>query len=793
MNRQADATDAVNGLLARVVALEQRLAGLNRGAPTRAALWTRVADLAAGAPSATLPPRPVLSQLTQGLSRLGLHTTADAQLLRRGLEDARAKVLAARLVERCERAVGEAARAVRQVERAVRMGTPVPARRALVSEVAALARVIRLVLILRAPAGPMTPEEDGGSDASPSPHCGGAPEVVVNTPHLVIAAALEARSRTGRPAPQAQRLDLEVAHALLLDVDLGEEERAAGLQLRWRVVQAKDALWRLGDAEDLPGLLREVRRLARRDPGRAYQRLWGLHRKARLDGRDALADAAGRALAVLAGSPERWSPDASRVAEAFAMNEDPEAPPSAPVPGADALSVALFGQSFGRDPEQTRLLELARGASRFVEVEQAGGGWEGRVLEDAADAATRSEWPSRRLDIEHTGAPSRAADFIIGDPRRILLDLAAGRQAVRVFVEHPPAPKPARPSNVRIYVCDGSASMRGARARFRDALILAELEALLLREHRGRAVDPFYYCYFNDQPGPLQRVENGREVLRHVDRLLAATPASGRTDTSRALLAAFDAIAQARGRDPGLSRASVVLVTDGEDDIDPTLILRAHEPLRSLPISLSFVSLGHENPALRTLARSLRRQRQHAFYVHLSDTDLRWAKDAFSAPVRSLAPEDWSPESVDVDALEPYLVALEQVAGGEPVATPPVSSAAFEARFPPEQPEPVASTIPPVSPSRVLGILEALTATVALLPLERRAAECVWLLDHLLATYGETLPGWQGGLRNAGAEAAAALDRLRLLARRPAGGGRGRGKMAPPEGGEAGGAVEVST
>src|SRR5690606_6688789 len=67
MNRQADATDAVNGLLARVVALEQRLAGLNRGAPTRAALWNRVADLAAGAPSATLPPRHVLQHTTTGL------------------------------------------------------------------------------------------------------------------------------------------------------------------------------------------------------------------------------------------------------------------------------------------------------------------------------------------------------------------------------------------------------------------------------------------------------------------------------------------------------------------------------------------------------------------------------------------------------------------------------------------------------------------------------------------------------------------------------------------------------
>jgi Mg-chelatase subunit ChlD len=759
---------AVSGMLARAVELEQRLQRLREGGGPPVTLRTRLSDLVRGADREVLPPRPVLSQLSRGLSRLGVHTRADAQLLRRALEDAQALELAARLAERCERALRELETALRRVERAARNGAALAERRMLASEMASLVRVLRLISILHAPAEPLVPDAADGEGAPVALEPpDDRPHAVFNAPRLAIAAALEARSTRYGSALRPQRLDLEVAHALLLDVDPGEEERAAALRLRWRVVQARDALTRQGDAEDVPTLLREVRGLARRDPNAAYQRLWGLHRTARLDGRHAVADAAGRALEVMAGPPQRWGPDASRVAAAFGMEAAPASQMPKRASQADALSVALFGQSFGRDPEHTRLLELGLGAARFVDVEHAGTGLDADAFEQAPDPPVRAGWPQARLEIERTGSPSRASDFIIEDPRRILLDLAAGRQAVRAFVERPSAPKPQRRSSARIYVCDASASMQGARARFRDALLLAELESLLLREHRGLPVDPFYYCYFDDRMGPLQRVDDGTTALRHVDRLLASTPASGRTDINLALLAAFDAIVQARGRDPALARASVVLITDGEDAIDPDLILRAREPLRTLSISLSLVSLGQENPALRRLAQSQQRQRQRAFYLHLSDADLRWASDAFSAPVRSLAPEHWSPDEVDLEVLEPHLVALEQVAKGQDITSPPVSDAAFEARFPVEPTRATAAAIPLVSAERVLGILEALEATVALLPLERRAAECVWLLDHLLALHGQTLPGWQAGVAAGGPEVSASLARLRLIARRP--------------------------
>ena len=130
------------------------------------------------------------------------------------------------------------------------------------------------------------------------------------------------------------------------------------------------------------------------------------------------------------------------------------------------------------------------------------------------------------------------------------------------------------------------------------------------------------------------------QATRQIEKLFHHSPAEGQTDISLALMSAFDSIRAARGRDPYLARATVVLITDGEDRVDMELIRRTRAPMDSLDIALSFVSLGEENPDLKALVEEQRARGGRAFYHHLSDREIQWARTAFDSPWRTLLPRD---------------------------------------------------------------------------------------------------------------------------------------------------------
>src|SRR5439155_11110853 len=142
---------------------------------------------------------------------------------------------------------------------------------------------------------------------------------------------------------------------------------------------------------------------------------------------------------------------------------------------------------------------------------------------------------------------------------------------------------------VRVYVLDASGSMYGPRARFRDAILIAELNNLRVKARKKLSFDPIYFSFFNDQPTELARVDSATESTRQIEKLFRDSPAEGQTDITLALVAAFDSIRAAQGKDPYLARATVVLVTDGEDGVDLELLRRTRAPLDSLEIALSFI------------------------------------------------------------------------------------------------------------------------------------------------------------------------------------------------------------
>ncbi|MRG94182.1 hypothetical protein [Polyangium spumosum] len=225
------------------------------------------------------------------------------------------------------------------------------------------------------------------------------------------------------------------------------------------------------------------------------------------------------------------------------------------------------------------------------------------------------------LDIPHA---------IIEDPRTVLLALAEGRLLARRYVEQE-VKKRTRTRLVgeaRVYVLDGSSSMledgkKGSRARVRDAILLAELGMLVRRFAEGdRSIRlTLHYRYFTKKIGPITRIGDGKAALAAMADVVG-TVRKGGTDIENALLSSFEEIRKAKDEDPDLARAQVVLVTDGDAVVREEVIQAAREKVGDVPIAVSVVALGEENPALRALVARQRARGERAFYHFLDDDAL---------------------------------------------------------------------------------------------------------------------------------------------------------------------------
>jgi hypothetical protein len=225
------------------------------------------------------------------------------------------------------------------------------------------------------------------------------------------------------------------------------------------------------------------------------------------------------------------------------------------------------------------------------------------------------------LDIPHA---------IIEDPRTVLMALAEGRLLARRYIrrEEVRRKRTRLVGEARIYVLDGSSSMledgkAGTRARVRDAILLAELGMLVRRYAEGsrdvRVV--LHYRYFTKKVWPITRVDSGKTALVAMADV-AGRVRKGGTDIEKALLASFEQIREAKASDPDLARAHIVLVTDGDAVVREEVIRAARENVGDLPIAVSVVALGEENPTLRALVARQRAHGERAFYHYLDDDAL---------------------------------------------------------------------------------------------------------------------------------------------------------------------------
>lgn len=219
---------------------------------------------------------------------------------------------------------------------------------------------------------------------------------------------------------------------------------------------------------------------------------------------------------------------------------------------------------------------------------------------------------------------------IIEDPRLVLFSLAEGRLLARRFVaeEHKKRERIKMVGEARVYVLDGSSSMledgkKGARARVRDAILLAELGMLVRRfsESQRQTRIVMHYRYFTKKVHPISRIDSAKTALTAMADV-AGRVWRGGTDIENALLSSFEQIRKAKEEDPDLARAQIVLVTDGNAEVREDVIQKAREEMGELPIAVSVIALGEENPALRAIVARQRAQGERAFYHFLDDDAL---------------------------------------------------------------------------------------------------------------------------------------------------------------------------
>jgi hypothetical protein len=234
--------------------------------------------------------------------------------------------------------------------------------------------------------------------------------------------------------------------------------------------------------------------------------------------------------------------------------------------------------------------------------------------------------PTQQLTLAQATGIEDLKDALIGDPRTVMMDLATDRLLTRRYLGEETRHRERRvmASEVRIFLLDGSGSMLGPRARMRDAILVAELSTMIARLNDAqRWLTPtLYYRYFNENLGDVVKVSTASEAIEAVEAVLSKFRHGG-TNIDGALLGSFETLSEARkvSRDE-LSRAQIVLITDGDAPVDEKAITAARESVEGVPIGVSIIALGEENPALRALAARQRERGERVFYQFLDDVTL---------------------------------------------------------------------------------------------------------------------------------------------------------------------------
>jgi len=757
-------------LTAELNRIRARLDALKEGRVLESGLLSRARALLDRDES---PKLEALMGLDRDFDRAGVHTAADARLLRElGKLKGRLPDVAPGLGRRAAQALAELDAALRRAERQL-AGNELPAGAVteLEGHFVRLARAVKIATLFEAG------HEHAKSSFEILPHARNLDRTPPTSARLAVAEFWAKRARENVGDLLQKRRDLDLAHELLLRASATAPDRDRLRQLRLEVADARERVRSVPAVRSLHDLVRHVRHVARKDSPAAYRSLRSLYERAIEAGDNEVAKVASDATRAMLPPADQVKDlvEKTSLKRTLGIKESDlrtleavEKVKSGGRTGIDDRSADMLAQlAFELDERQLDQINLASGCARFFDVEDA-------LTEEVVEAELgetrpvqrRVSHPTQLMTYEFTNSLAELPNFVIHQPQNVIHALASNQQLVRAYLEEEPPKKPKRlrQTAVRVYVLDASGSMHGPRASFRDAILIAELNAIRVKGRAGIPFDPLYFSFFNDSPTELARVDSGGEAMRQIEKLFRHSPAEGQTDITLALMSAFESIRAAIGKDPYLARATVVLVTDGEDAVDLELVRRTRKPFEGLSIALSFISLGEENPDLKNLVLEQRGQGERAFYSHLSDAEIGVAPTEFDSTFRTLLPPDLPATPGALESLLPHLEALEEIARGRPAPERLRSAGQFEALFnvpdgAPSKPA-AAATL-----ARLHDVLEAVAEASSLAPMDDRANEAVVLLLHLLSLYGLAVPDYVDALRARDAKVLSALERVRLLCR----------------------------
>jgi hypothetical protein len=437
---------------------------------------------------------------------------------------------------------------------------------------------------------------------------------------------------------------LEAARQQLLQASAAGGLDAAAVRARRRAIARQvarlDRLQAAGLAPDVE-LMHQVREArAHRDLARLVAALTALEEGALAADQPELALAADRALGCLWGGRARASPESAKASLARSLDQQFAGGTRARIQAAYSRArdtILDVRRQLPEDVNDTVEEQLRRyladhGADELMTAALAADGC--FDLGGTVSPVRSLELEQRLIQVRHptqhmTLVPAQGvADLpaaIIDDPRTVLASLAAGTLLTRRYlaVESRTTERRGLRNDARFYLLDGSGSMTGPRARMRDALLMAELATLEARLADGRrAGNPvLYYRYFTKEVGPVTSVATAAQAQQALEDI-AGTVRVGGTDIEAALLASFEHIRAARATDPDLVHAQLVLITDGEATVDLPAVAAARARVGDLPIGVSIIALGEENPALRQLAVDQRAKGEPVFYQYMDDGEL---------------------------------------------------------------------------------------------------------------------------------------------------------------------------
>lgn len=472
----------------------------------------------------------------------------------------------------------------------------------------------------------------GDESARADAHAAGLLAVELGAIDHLLAAANEEGELLGR-----RRRLLEAARQMLLESSAAVSLDAAGVDERRRYLSKEiarvDRLQAAGLAPDvaLTHQLREA--LTRGERQRLHAAVVAMQGPALARGDERTAKLAHRAMRALWNGKDP-NDGAARAASARRSADELFGEGFAEViDSAYAKGRARYQNAMGDDLEASELAKTYLLKSGAIETMTASLAVDGcfetggalvpvRILEQETRARA-VRYPTKDLVLLPATQPSDIGDAVIEDPRRIVLDLAAGRLLARRFVEDEitTRPRTVMQAEIRVYVLDGSGSMIGPRARVRDALLLAELASVRKRslEHGKGTRVVLFFRYFDVAPGPITRVTNAMEADAAMVDVLS-TVRTGGTDIEAALLSSIKVMQTAKEKDPDLSRGHIVLVTDGESPVDGSRVIAARDAsLGGMPVGTSVIALGQENAALREIVAKQRASGERAFYHFVPD------------------------------------------------------------------------------------------------------------------------------------------------------------------------------